>query len=74
MTGVYGLIWVHGVQVAGNFIPGSLTYLFGSLQVWVYMSSDVLMCVCVCVYVCVHCLHYSLLSLFHFTVASLLSW
>ena len=41
VTGVYGLIWVHGVQAAGHFIPGSLTYLYGVLQV----------CVCVCVWV-----------------------
>ena len=35
VSGVYGLIWVHGVQVAGHFIPGSLTYLFGSFQVYI---------------------------------------
>ena len=33
MTGVYGVIWAHGVQVSSHFIPGSLTYLYGSTQV-----------------------------------------
>lgn len=33
LTGVYGLVGVHGVIVAGHFLPGSLTYLDGVLQV-----------------------------------------
>ena len=33
LTGKYGLIWVHGVQISTHFIPGSLTYLFGGMQV-----------------------------------------
>ena len=33
LTGVYGLVGVHGVIVAGHFLPGSLTYLNGVLQV-----------------------------------------
>ena len=33
LTGVYGLVGVHGVIVAGHFLPGSLTYLHGGLQV-----------------------------------------
>jgi hypothetical protein len=32
MTGVYGLISVHGILVSEHFIPGSLTYLFGIFQ------------------------------------------
>lgn len=30
---MYGLVGVHGVIVAGHFLPGSLTYLNGVLQV-----------------------------------------
>ena len=33
LTGVYGLVGVHGVIVAGHFLPGSMTYLNGVLQV-----------------------------------------
>ena len=33
LTGVYGLISVHGLYVAGHFLPGSMTYLHGILQV-----------------------------------------
>lgn len=33
LTGVYGSVSVHGVSVGGQFIPGSMTYVHGSLQV-----------------------------------------
>jgi hypothetical protein len=33
LTGVYGSVSVHGVSVGGHFIPGSMTYGHGSLQV-----------------------------------------
>ena len=32
MTGVYGLIFVHGILLSEHFIPGSLTYFFGIWQ------------------------------------------
>ena len=33
LTGVYGSVSVHGVHVGGHFIPGSMTYVHGILQV-----------------------------------------
>ncbi len=33
LTGQYGLIGAHGVYVSGHFLPGSMTYLYGYLQV-----------------------------------------
>ena len=33
ITGAYGLVFVHGILVSGQFIPGSLTYFFGIQQI-----------------------------------------
>ncbi len=33
LTGSYGFIGAHGVYVSGHFLPGSMTYLYGTLQV-----------------------------------------
>ena len=33
LTGMYGVIGVHGVYVGGHFLPGSMTYLHGQFQV-----------------------------------------
>ena len=33
LTDVYGFVCVHGVYVMGTLIPGSLTYLHGTMQV-----------------------------------------
>lgn len=33
ITGVYGSVSVHGVSVGGHFIPGSMTYVHGGIQV-----------------------------------------
>ena len=33
MTGVYGLVFAHGILVAGHFLPGSMTYLHGVFEV-----------------------------------------
>ena len=39
MTGIYGLVFVHGVAVAGHFLPGSMTYLTGAIMVTAGASS-----------------------------------
>ena len=62
LTGVYGVVTVHGLYVGGVFLPGSMTYLHGILQVYMYNihtiiiatrycnpPPQVIMCVCVCV-------------------------
>lgn len=33
LTGVYGTVGVHGVSIKGHFIPGSMTYTHGIIQV-----------------------------------------
>ena len=33
LTGVYGSVSVHGIIVGGQFIPGSMTYIHGIVQV-----------------------------------------
>ena len=33
LTGMYGVIGVHGVYVGGHFLPGSMTYLHEQFQV-----------------------------------------
>lgn len=33
ITGVYGFVSVHGIYLMGQWIPGSMTYLHGTIQV-----------------------------------------
>lgn len=42
LTGVYGVVTVHGLYVGGVFLPGSMTYLHGILQVLTFQLPMVL--------------------------------
>ena len=43
LTDVYGLVSVHGVRVAGHFLPGSVTYIHGIIQVGHHMDVSTLL-------------------------------
>ena len=43
VRGMYGFVWVHGVYVAGHFVPGSMTYLHGIFEV--YLPVDLHPCI-----------------------------
>ena len=38
LSDTYGLIWTHGVYVAGNFVPGSMTYFHSTIEVNIYIG------------------------------------
>lgn len=40
LSGVYGLIFPHGLLVRGHFLPGSMTYLYGTMLVSVLLDTQ----------------------------------
>jgi len=43
LAGHYGFVCMHGVYVMGTFIPGSMTYFNGNIQVCMFISMEYLL-------------------------------